>query len=166
MWEIFIDMYKEGAAFRGLLNSFAILTSKALQYGIPLSELVDTFTFTRFEPSGVVEGHERIKTATSVLDFIFRSLAVDYLHRDDLAQVPAHLMKMKFRNLHKARLFKMIIRSKLRKTICKMTMSAPQPQSNNMSENQTDSAETNFVKKYENFTSKTRIQNGNEPSTK
>jgi ribonucleoside-diphosphate reductase alpha chain len=89
--EIFIDMYKEGAAFRGLLNSFAILTSKALQYGIPLSELVDTFTFTRFDPSGVVEGHERIKTATSVLDFIFRSLAIDYLHRDDLAHVPAHI---------------------------------------------------------------------------
>jgi ribonucleoside-diphosphate reductase alpha chain len=89
--EIFIDMYKEGAAFRGLLNSFAILSSKALQYGIPLSELVDTFTFTRFEPAGIVEGHERIKTTTSVLDFIFRSLAIDYLHRDDLAHLPAHI---------------------------------------------------------------------------
>jgi ribonucleoside-diphosphate reductase alpha chain len=87
--EIFIDMYKEGAAFRGLLNSFAILVSKALQYGIPLEELVDTFTFTRFEPSGIVQGHERIKNSTSVLDFIFRSLAVDYLNREDLAHVPA-----------------------------------------------------------------------------
>ncbi|MCA1917822.1 MAG: vitamin B12-dependent ribonucleotide reductase [Flavobacterium piscis] len=86
--EIFIDMYKEGAAFRGLLNSFAILTSKALQYGIPIEELVDTFVFTRFDPSGVVQGHERIKTTTSVLDFIFRSLAIDYLGRDDLAHVP------------------------------------------------------------------------------
>jgi len=85
--EIFIDMYKEGAAFRGLLNSFAILVSKALQYGIPLDELVDTFTFTRFEPAGPVTGHERIKSATSVLDLIFRSLAIDYLHRDDLAHV-------------------------------------------------------------------------------
>lgn len=87
--EIFIDMYKEGAAFRGLLNSFAILVSKALQYGIPLSELVDTFTFTRFEPAGIVTGHERIKSTTSVLDLIFRSLAIDYLHREDLAHVPA-----------------------------------------------------------------------------
>lgn len=85
--EIFIDMYKEGAAFRGLLNSFAILVSKALQYGIPLDELVDTFTFTRFEPAGVVTGHESIKSATSVLDLIFRSLAIDYLHRYDLAHV-------------------------------------------------------------------------------
>lgn len=85
--EIFIDMYKEGAAFRGLLNSFAILVSKALQYGIPLDELVDTFTFTRFEPAGVVTGHERIKSTTSVLDLIFRSLAIDYLHRDDLAHI-------------------------------------------------------------------------------
>ncbi|OGU58682.1 MAG: ribonucleoside-diphosphate reductase, adenosylcobalamin-dependent [Ignavibacteria bacterium GWF2_33_9] len=87
--EIFIDMYKEGAAFRGLLNSFAILVSKALQYGIPLDELVDTFTFTRFEPAGIVQGHDRIKNSTSVLDFIFRSLAIDYLQREDLAHVPA-----------------------------------------------------------------------------
>ncbi len=91
--EIFIDMYKEGAAFRGLLNSFAILASKALQYGIPLDELVDTFTFTRFDPSGMVAGHERIKSSTSVLDFIFRSLAIDYLHRDDLAHVPEEALQ-------------------------------------------------------------------------
>ncbi len=97
--EIFIDMYKEGAAFRGLLNSFAILTSKALQYGIPLDELVDTFVFTRFDPAGVVQGHERIKTTTSVLDFIFRSLAIDYLHRDDLAHVPAQIDDEK-NNIH------------------------------------------------------------------
>lgn len=87
--EIFIDMYKEGASFRGLLNSFAILASKALQYGVPLEELVDTFTFTRFEPSGVVEGHEAIKYATSILDYVFRALGYDYLHREDFVHVHA-----------------------------------------------------------------------------
>ena len=87
--EIFIDMYKEGASFRGLLNSFAILASKALQYGVPLEELVDTFTFTRFDPSGPVEGHEAIKYATSVLDYVFRSLGYDYLKRDDFVHVHA-----------------------------------------------------------------------------
>jgi len=85
--EIFIDMYKEGAAFRGLLNSFAILASKALQYGIPLDELVDTFTFTRFDPAGIVRGHEAIKSSTSILDYIFRSLGYDYLGRTDFVQV-------------------------------------------------------------------------------
>lgn len=81
--EIFIDMYKEGASFRALLNSFAILTSKALQYGVPLEELVDSFTFTRFEPSGLVDGHEAIKNSTSILDYVFRSLGYDYLNRKD-----------------------------------------------------------------------------------
>lgn len=87
--EIFIDMYKEGAAFRGLLNSFAILASKALQYGVPLEELVDTFTFTRFEPAGYVDGHEAIKNSTSILDYVFRSLGYDYLHRTDFVHVNA-----------------------------------------------------------------------------
>lgn len=87
--EIFIDMYKEGASFRALMNSFAILTSKALQYGVPLEDLVETFTFTRFEPSGPVEGHEAIKFATSVLDFVFRSLGYDYLNRTDFVHVKA-----------------------------------------------------------------------------
>ncbi len=87
--EIFIDMYKEGAAFRGLLNSFAILASKALQYGVPLEELVDTFTFTRFDPSGPVHGHEAIKYATSVLDYVFRSLGYDYLGRKDFVHKKA-----------------------------------------------------------------------------
>lgn len=87
--EIFIDMYKEGAAFRGLLNSFAILASKALQYGVPLDELVDTFTFTRFDPSGPVEGHEAIKYSTSVLDYVFRSLGYDYLGRKDFVHKKA-----------------------------------------------------------------------------
>ena len=87
--EIFIDMYKEGAAFRGLLNSFAVLASKALQYGIPLEELVDSFTFTRFEPAGMVQGHEAIKNSTSILDYVFRSLGYDYLERNDFVHVNA-----------------------------------------------------------------------------
>lgn len=87
--EVFIDMYKEGASFRGLLNSFAILVSKALQYGIPLDELVDTFTFTRFEPAGMVQGHEAIKASTSILDYVFRSLGYDYLNRQDFVHVKA-----------------------------------------------------------------------------
>jgi ribonucleoside-diphosphate reductase alpha chain len=74
--EIFIDMYKEGASFKGLLNCFAVLTSKALQYGVPLEELVDSFTFTRFEPAGVVIGHEAIKNSTSILDYVFRVLGL------------------------------------------------------------------------------------------
>jgi ribonucleoside-diphosphate reductase alpha chain len=85
--EIFIDMYKEGASFKGLLNCFAVLTSKALQYGIPLEELVDSFTFTRFEPAGVVIGHEAIKNATSVLDYVFRVLGYEYLGRTDFVHV-------------------------------------------------------------------------------
>jgi ribonucleoside-diphosphate reductase alpha chain len=85
--EIFLDMHKEGAAFRSLLNSFAIAVSLGLQYGVPLEEYVDAFTFTRFEPNGIVRGHDNIKMSTSVLDFIFRDLALTYLGRTDLVQV-------------------------------------------------------------------------------
>jgi ribonucleoside-diphosphate reductase alpha chain len=85
--EIFIDMNKEGTAFRSLLNSFAIVVSLGLQYGVPLEEYVDAFTFTRFEPNGMVHGHDNIKMTTSVLDFIFRDLALAYQGRTDLAQV-------------------------------------------------------------------------------
>ena len=85
--EIFIDMYKEGASFKGLLNCFAVLASKALQYGVPLDELVDSFTFTRFEPAGVVIGHEAIKNATSILDYVFRVLGYEYLGRVDFVHV-------------------------------------------------------------------------------
>jgi len=85
--EIFIDMYKEGASFKGLLNCFAVLASKALQYGVPLDELVDSFTFTRFDPSGPVMGHEAIKNATSILDYIFRELGYEYLNRRDFVHV-------------------------------------------------------------------------------
>ncbi len=86
--EIFIDMHKEGAAFRSLMNNFAIAISIGLQYGVPLEEFVDAFTFTRFEPAGIVMGNDSIKNATSVLDYIFRELAVSYLGRHDLAHVP------------------------------------------------------------------------------
>ncbi|MEO1793101.1 MAG: vitamin B12-dependent ribonucleotide reductase, partial [Pseudomonadota bacterium] len=85
--EIFIDMHKEGAAFRSLMNNFAIAISLGLQYGVPLEEYVDAFTFTRFEPQGLVQGNDTIKNATSVLDYIFRELAVSYLGRNDLAHV-------------------------------------------------------------------------------
>src|SRR5262245_31593835 len=85
--EIFIDMHKEGAAFRSLMNNFAIAISLGLQYGVPLEEYVDAFTFTRFEPAGLVQGNETIKNATSILDYIFRELAVSYLARNDLAHV-------------------------------------------------------------------------------
>jgi ribonucleoside-diphosphate reductase alpha chain len=86
--EIFIDMHKEGAAFRSLMNNFAIAISIGLQYGVPLEEFVEAFTFTRFEPAGLVLGNDSIKNATSVLDYIFRELAVSYLGRYDLAHVP------------------------------------------------------------------------------
>ena len=85
--EIFIDMYKEGSAYRGILNCFAVLTSKALQYGVPLEELVDTFTFTRFEPAGPVQGHDNIKNCTSILDLIFRTLGLAYLGKTDFVHV-------------------------------------------------------------------------------
>jgi ribonucleoside-diphosphate reductase alpha chain len=86
--EIFIDMHKEGAAFRAMMNNFAIAISVGLQYGVPLEEFVEAFTFTRFEPAGIVEGNAAIKNATSILDYIFRELAVSYLGRHDLAHVP------------------------------------------------------------------------------
>jgi ribonucleoside-diphosphate reductase alpha chain len=85
--EIFIDMHKEGAAFRAMMNNFAIAISIGLQYGVPLEEYVDAFTFTKFEPAGMVIGNDAIKNATSILDYVFRELAVSYLARNDLAHV-------------------------------------------------------------------------------
>jgi ribonucleoside-diphosphate reductase alpha chain len=85
--EIFIDMHKEGAALRAMMNNFAIAVSVGLQYGVPLEEFVEAFTFTRFEPAGQVQGNDTIKNATSMLDYIFRELAVSYLGRHDLAHV-------------------------------------------------------------------------------
>jgi ribonucleoside-diphosphate reductase alpha chain len=85
--EIFVDMHKEGAAFRSLMNNFAIAISLGLQYGVPLEEFVDAYVFTRFDPSGPVEGNDQIRHATSILDYIFRELAISYLGRADLAHV-------------------------------------------------------------------------------
>ncbi len=86
--EIFIDLAKEGATLKGILSCFAIAVSKGLQYGVPLEEFVDTFTFQTFEPRGMVEGHPNIKMSNSIVDYVFRSLGVEYLQRDELAQVP------------------------------------------------------------------------------
>ena len=85
--EIFIDMHKEGAAFRAMMNNFAIAISLGLQFGVPLDEYVEAFTFTRFEPAGMVQGNDAIKNATSILDYVFRELAVSYLGRNELAHV-------------------------------------------------------------------------------
>jgi len=85
--EIFIDMHKEGAGFRAMMNNFAIAISVGLQYGVPLDEFVEAFTFTRFEPAGMVQGNDSVKNATSILDYIFRELAISYLDRTDLAHV-------------------------------------------------------------------------------
>ena len=85
--EIFIDMHKEGAAFRSLMNNFAIAVSIGLQYGVPLEEFVEAFTFTRFEPQGIVTGNDAIKMSSSILDYTFRELAISYLDRHDLGHV-------------------------------------------------------------------------------
>ncbi len=85
--EIFIDMHKEGSSFRAMMDSFSIAISIGLQYGVPLEEFVDAFTFTKFEPAGLVQGNDSIKNATSILDYIFRELAISYLDRTDLAHV-------------------------------------------------------------------------------
>ena len=85
--EIFIDMHKEGAAFRSLMNCFAMAVSIGLQYGVPLETYVEQYTFTKFEPHGVVQGHPNLKFATSIVDYIFRVLGVEYLKRYDFAQV-------------------------------------------------------------------------------
>jgi ribonucleoside-diphosphate reductase alpha chain len=99
--EIFIDMYKEGAAVRGLLNMFAISVSMGLQYGVPLEKYVENFVFTRFEPSGFTD-HPNIKNCTSVIDFVFRLLGMEYLGRTDFVQVPPKgIQKNKFENLAK-----------------------------------------------------------------
>ncbi len=86
--EVFVDLAKEGATLRGILSCFAIAVSKGLQYGVPLEEFVDTFTFQTFEPRGMVEGHPNIKMSNSIIDYVFRALGIEYLQRDELAQVP------------------------------------------------------------------------------
>ena len=101
--EIFIDMHKEGAALRSLINNFAIAVSLGLQYGVPLEEYVDAFTFTRFEPSGPVQGNDFIKYATSILDYVFRELAVSYMARFDLAHVDPTESKVSTRSARASR---------------------------------------------------------------
>jgi ribonucleoside-diphosphate reductase alpha chain len=96
--EIFIDMHKEGAAFRSLMNCFAISVSMGLQHGVPLESYVEQFTFTRFEPSGPVEGHPNIKFATSMIDYVFRVLGVDYMKRYDFAHVPPQEVRTEISN--------------------------------------------------------------------
>ncbi len=96
--EIFVDMHKEGAAFRSLMNCFAISVSMGLQHGVPLSSYVDQFTFTRFEPGGMVQGHPNIKFATSIIDYVFRVLGVEYLQRYDFAQVPPEEVQLELQN--------------------------------------------------------------------
>jgi len=91
--EIFIDMHKEGAAYRSMMNCFAISVSLGLQYGVPLKEYVDKFTFTRFEPAGFVDGHPNIKMATSIVDYIFRLLGMEYLGRTDFLQVKPETLR-------------------------------------------------------------------------
>ncbi|HSQ63393.1 MAG TPA: vitamin B12-dependent ribonucleotide reductase [Polyangiaceae bacterium] len=91
--EIFIDMHKEGAAFRSLMNCFAMSVSVGLQYGVPLETYVEQFTFTRFEPQGTVEGHPNVKLATSIVDYLFRVLGIEYLHRYDLAHVKPEIVE-------------------------------------------------------------------------
>ena len=86
--EVFIDIAKEGATLKGVLGCFAIAVSKGLQYGVPLEEFVDTFTFQTFEPRGMVEGHENIKMSNSIIDYVFRALGLEYLGRTDIVQVP------------------------------------------------------------------------------
>ncbi|HET7225274.1 MAG TPA: vitamin B12-dependent ribonucleotide reductase [Candidatus Eisenbacteria bacterium] len=91
--EIFIDMHKEGAAFRSMMNCFAIAISMGLQYGVPLEDLVDQFTFTRFEPQGRVDGHDNLRACTSVVDYVFRALGIEYLGRTDLAHIVTEDLK-------------------------------------------------------------------------
>jgi ribonucleoside-diphosphate reductase alpha chain len=93
--EVFIDIAKEGATLKGVLGCFAIAVSKGLQYGVPLEEFVDTFTFQTFEPRGMIEGHENIKMSNSIIDYVFRALGLEYLNRTDIVQVPPKEVKEK-----------------------------------------------------------------------
>ena len=123
--EIFIDMHKEGAAFRSLMNNFAIAISIGLQYGVPLEEFVDAFTFTRFEPSGMVEGNDSVKMATSILDYLFREVAVSYLGRTDLAHVEPSDLKPDSvgRGRDEAKLGPDVVRTSVLETVKSLTSS-------------------------------------------
>ncbi|OQM76609.1 vitamin B12-dependent ribonucleotide reductase [Manganibacter manganicus] len=104
--EIFIDMHKEGAAFRAMMNNFAIAISLGLQYGVPLDEYVEAFTFVKFEPAGMVQGNDAIKSATSIIDYVFRELAISYLGRNDLAHVETDFSNTSLgRGIHEGKAF-------------------------------------------------------------
>jgi len=96
--EIFVDMHKEGASFRSLMNCFAISVSLGLQHGVPLQTFVNAFTFTRFEPNGPIQGHPNVKFSTSIIDYVFRVLGVEYLKRYELAQVPPEEEQVELQN--------------------------------------------------------------------
>ena len=91
--EIFVDIHREGAAYRSLMNCFAIAISLGLQHGVPLEEFVDAFIYTKFEPSGIIHGNKHMRMCTSVIDYIFRELAINYLNRDELAQIDSHIIR-------------------------------------------------------------------------
>lgn len=126
--EIFIDMHREGAAFRSLMNCFAIAISLGLQHGVPLEEFVDAFIYTKFEPSGMVNGSPHVKMTTSLIDYIFRELAVTYLGRDDLAHVaPEEILLRKMKpmeeDIHTQEVEKKTIVKEVKPVIEKMAVS-------------------------------------------
>ena len=126
--EIFIDMHKEGAALRSFINNFAIAVSLGLQYGVPLEEYVDAFTFTRFEPAGPVQGNDSIKYATSILDYVFRELAVSYMGRFDLAHVDPSESPTSMRSARASRKARSRTpRATRRQSICRRASPAPAP---------------------------------------
>jgi len=128
--EIFIDMHKEGAAFRSLMNNFAIAISVGLQYGVPLEEYVDAFTFTRFEPAGLVQGNDTIKNATSILDYIFRELAISYLGRNDLAHIdPATSAMTCLARARSRAARRKALRPRQHRNSCRAVSCAPKPTS-------------------------------------
>ncbi|MGD8428719.1 MAG: vitamin B12-dependent ribonucleotide reductase, partial [Balneolaceae bacterium] len=144
--EIFIDMHREGAAFRSLTNCFAIAISLGLQHGVPLEEFVDAFVFTKFEPSGTVSGSPHVKMTTSVIDYIFRELAVTYLGRDDLAHVPADdIMSRKLRPSEEAKQ----AREKAKKMSPKSKQPEPETVKTESAEQQKSQAEGSYGSDYE-----------------
>lgn len=137
--EIFIDMHREGAAFRSLTNCFAIAISLGLQHGVPLEEFVDAFVFTKFEPSGMVSGSPHVKMTTSVIDYIFRELAVTYLGREDLAHVaPEDILKRKLRPSEEKELADEVAKQSKQKTTVKEGSGVVQKEHNDDSDAETD----------------------------
>ncbi|MEX0906214.1 MAG: vitamin B12-dependent ribonucleotide reductase [Balneolaceae bacterium] len=137
--EIFIDMHREGAAFRSLMNCFAIAISLGLQHGVPLEEFVDAFVFTKFEPSGMVNGSPHVKMTTSVIDYIFRELAVTYMGREDLAHVASEdIMLRKMRPSEEQELADEVANRVVKKTEKPVTENVSNTQQKSAEENETD----------------------------